>query len=244
MTSLLYSLLSAARFLTVLPIPGPEAERTRAESPVWFPVVGAALGLFAGGAFFLGHAIAAPLGAVAAVALLAAATGALHLDGLADCADSLGARSREAALAVMRDSRLGTYGSVALMTVLLAKVAVLWQAPPEQALRWLVAAAALSRLSPLVLAALASYARPEGMGASFVAAVTWRTVIVALVAPLAVALWLVGPAALAALGVQGLLVLLIRQWAVRRFGGVTGDVMGASVELTEVCVLCVCAIWA
>jgi adenosylcobinamide-GDP ribazoletransferase len=243
-TDLLYSLLSAGRFLTILPIPGPETERTRAGSYVWFPVIGALLGAFAGGALWLGHLVAAPLGAVAAVAALAACTGALHLDGLADCADSLGARDRESALAIMRDSRLGTYGSVALMTVLLAKVAVLWQAPPEQAFRWLVAAAALARLSPLLLAVLTSYARREGLGVLFVDAVTWRTVALALVVPLALALWLVGPAGLAALGVQGLLVLAIRQWAMRRFGGVTGDVMGASVELTEVCVLCVCALFA
>jgi len=243
-TDLVWGFLSAGRFLTVLPLPGPETERTRAWSYLWFPLVGAGLGALAGGAFYLGHAVAPPVGAVLAVVVLAATTGALHLDGLADCADSLGARDRESALAVMRDSRVGTYGSVALMAVLLVKAAVLWQATPAQAFRWLVTAAALSRLSPLVLAALMSYARREGIGVAFVDAVTWRTVLMALAPALAIALFAAGPGGLAAIGVQGLLALLVRQWALRRLGGVTGDVMGATVELTEVCVLCVCAIWA
>jgi adenosylcobinamide-GDP ribazoletransferase len=242
-TEFLLGLPSAGRFLTIVPIPGPETDATRARSYVWFPVIGALLGLAAAGAFLLGHLVAPPLGSVAAVLTLAGLTGALHLDGLADCADSLGARDRESALAVMRDSRLGTYGSVALMGLVLAKVAVLWDATPEQALRWLVTAAALSRLSPLVLAVLSRYARREGIGVVFVDAVTWPTVLGALALPLAIALLATGPAGLASLGVQGLLVLLVRQWATRRFGGVTGDVMGASIELTEVSALCVCALF-
>ena len=243
MREALLGLLSAVRFLTVLPVPGPETDLTRRHSYVWFPVVGLGLGVVSGGAFALGH-LAAPVSAVAAVVALAALTGALHLDGLADCADSLGAHDREKRLAVMRDSRLGTFGAVALVGVLLAKAAALWQAAPADALRWLVTAGALSRSAPLVLAASSAYARREGIGVTFVAGVGPAVATLAALVSTIVAALTVGPAsALAATGVAVVVVAVIRWWANARLGGLTGDVMGASVELTEVSVLCVCALW-
>ena len=122
---------SALSFLTILPLGGqtPEGRLGR----VWFPVVGALLGLAAGAVFWsLERVLGAPVAAVGAVAALAVLTGGLHLDGLADAADGLlGGSSPERRLEIMRDSRVGVFGAVALVLLLLAEVAALARSRPQ-----------------------------------------------------------------------------------------------------------------
>lgn len=182
-------------------------------------------------------------GAVAAMTATVVLTGALHEDGLADLADGLGGSSeRERALAIMKDSRVGAFGVVALVLVLLSKVAllsVLGALSPALALSALLAAHVVSRFAPLVLMYTLPYAGDSQVAKSgpLAASVSTETVLVG-------AAWCVVPLALAAL-VQdvafvagGLLagaaaLFWLRQLLQRRLQGFTGDALGAAQQLCE-----------
>jgi adenosylcobinamide-GDP ribazoletransferase len=204
-----------------------------------FPLVGAGVGAVAGGVGLAAAQVLPDL--VAAVLAIAAATlvtGALHLDALADTADAISAASREEALEIMHDSRIGTFGAAALVLDLLLKVVcVATLLPADKALAALVAAGALSRAASLPLAAVLRYPRAEGgvlSGRMSPMAATAAAVLAAGIALLvwwSTGLWLVVTvAALAA---------LLGLWFRRRLGGVTGDCLGATVELCETAVLVV-----
>jgi adenosylcobinamide-GDP ribazoletransferase len=203
-----------------------------------FPLVGAGIGAVAGE---LADALAGPLGpALGAVLGLAAATaltGVLHLDALADTADALGATSRERALEVMRDHAIGAYGATALVLCLAAKLAALARlAAAGDALRYAVCAAAVARLVPLLLSAALPYARPGGGAGRVLDGLgTFRLAVAAAIAAGLCAslhaLPLLGVGAAVALGTG----LAARRW----LGGVTGDVLGAAAELTEIASLVV-----
>ena len=125
----LATLLTAIRFLTVIPICfGMKNDgRFFHASLIWFPAVGMLIGTVASaGVMALAFFLPPPVLAIAAIAILAAVSGCLHLDGLADSGDGLlSARSKKKALEIMRDSRSGAMGIVALVIVLLAKYASL-----------------------------------------------------------------------------------------------------------------------
>jgi cobalamin 5'-phosphate synthase/cobalamin synthase len=234
----MHSLLVAVAFLTVVPVPFrklPEPAAV-ARSRFWYPVVGLLLGALLGGATALGAAwTRAPL--VAAFLVLAAwvvVTGALHLDGFCDLCDGLfGGHTPEDRLRILKDPHLGTFGLAGGVLLLLGKFVLLHQlltAAPARA-PWLVAGAvAAARCLVVCAAAGARYPRPQGTGKLFVeAARPWEAVPFALLA--AAAAWAAGsPLAV----VPPLLALLLLRWAcARRLGGVTGDCLGAAIELAE-----------
>lgn len=228
-------------FLTRIPVPWrvPDVEARLGRSTPWFPAVGAAVGAAGALAWWLGDALADPLvGAVAAVAVTALVTGALHEDGLADTFDGLGgAAARERALARMRDSHLGSYGAVALVLVLLGRVAALVSLGPR-APAALVGAHALSRLAGPVLLQWLPYARADGgTGTAFAGGAGRAPLALAALATLALTLLLWGPAAAAwAWLAAGVVVLTLGAWFRRRLGGVTGDTLGAACQLGELAV--------
>jgi adenosylcobinamide-GDP ribazoletransferase len=240
------SLLAAVSFLTVLPV-SPRARfaaRDVSAGGPFFPLVGAGLGALVGlTAVGLSHIAPVLLAAALATGLGSVLTGCLHLDGLADTADALGGRSREHALAVMRDHRIGTFGAVALIVDLLTKSAAI----AALAGRWhgvgLVAAAGgCSRFPPIVLAAVLPYARAgDGHGRLLAGATRPPAVAAALLlaAVPAVALGgVAGGAELAtALLLAAVLYVVYRRW----LGGVTGDTLGAATELAETAALVVAA---
>ncbi|GAA2741377.1 adenosylcobinamide-GDP ribazoletransferase [Kitasatospora cinereorecta] len=201
------------------------------------PVVGLVLGGLAAGVGALAAWRGGPLlGAVAAVAVLAALTRGLHLDGLADVADGLGSnKPAEDALRIMKQSDIGPFGVLTLVLALLAQIAALAgqfaHSPARGALA--VLTAALAARCALAWGCLRSVpaARPGGLGA-MVASTVHPLAAAAVTAATALAVGLAGrspvpPIALAA-GV-GCAWLLLRR-CVRRFGGVTGDVLGAMAE--------------
>ena len=158
-------------------------------------------------------------------------TGAMHVDALADTADAAGAQTRERALEIMRDSRIGSFGAAAVMTDLLVRAAAIagLAAAPVGAL---VAAGALSRAASLPLAAALPYARAKGgPGSVLTGRVRWASALGAVVVALAVAVAVTGTdgawAALGAAGTALLLGLVFRHW----LGGVTGDALGAVTQL-------------
>lgn len=248
-------LRTAAGFLTLLP-GGPPAKEARPEATfsdgflggavVMFPLVGAAVGVAAGAVLLFAHGLGLPplVAAFVALAALVVLTGALHEDGLGDVADGFGGgRTPDNKLRIMRDSRVGTYGVVAVVFSLGLRAAAVAALPAVLGAAGIIAAAALSRaMLPAILRWLPS-ARPAGMGAEAgrppLQAVTAAAVIGGLVALIAL-----GPvtallaAALAAIGAAAV-ALLARQ----QIGGQTGDVCGAAQQTAEVAALLAVVAW-
>jgi adenosylcobinamide-GDP ribazoletransferase len=237
----------ALGFLTAIPIRvEAPAQDSLGRAAVWFPVVGLLLGgLLAAAHAALGLLFPPLLAAGLVVALWAVLTGGLHLDGLADCCDGLlAAVSRERRLEIMRDSRLGAFGAIGLVLFLILKVLALASLSTDlrithYALRFtsyaLLVAPALARLL-LLPVALQPAARAGGLGAAFASGLSPGRTAVAAVLPLALIVlggWraavAAGAACAVALGVAGL--------ARARLGGVTGDVLGLTVELAELAAL-------
>jgi adenosylcobinamide-GDP ribazoletransferase len=235
----------ALTFLTRVPLgyAGAIDGRDVARGTVLFPVVGAGVGAAAGGVAILLH-LRLPALAAAGIALATAVvlTGGMHLDALADTCDAIGA-TRDRALEIMRDSRVGSFGAAAIaFDVLVRAMAVAVLLTRGGALAALVAAGALSRAASPPLAASLPYPRSEGGPGS---------VLTGRVSPLAAALAVavaVGIAFLAA-GITGLamaggiavsticLGFLYRRW----LGGATGDCLGAATEIGETVALLVAA---
>lgn len=239
------SLLVACRYLTVLPVPGGSVPGDLGRAAGWFPVVGLLLGLaLAGTAIALDFLLPPLVVAVLLVALWAGLTGGLHLDGLADAVDGLGGGwSREEALAIMRDARIGAYGVTAIVLVLALKTAALASLPPGMRWRALLVAPVLGRLGPLVLARLCPPARAEGAGHAFGLAVGTQSLGAAVLVAAAVAVGLVGPWGALLLAAAAANAVAFALYLRYRLGGLTGDCLGALVEVSEASVLTVlCAL--
>ena len=242
------SALDAVAFLTRVPVPA-RSDFDLAAAAWAFPLVGALVGGIVGGVA-VGTSLVLPLLAAAVLAVVAEVllTGALHLDGLADCADGCGGRDRAARLAIMKDHAVGVYGVAAVVLALLLKVALLhgllstWAAGEADPVgRWtmlgaLAAVWALSRAAMLPLARWLPYARAEGTGRSLVDGLGSRAVAIAAALGAGVALlpllagWqvLLPPALVAG---AALTAVAVAVWARRMLGGVTGDVLGATAEV-------------
>jgi adenosylcobinamide-GDP ribazoletransferase len=215
-----------------------------AAGAIFFPLVGAAVGAATAAALVL---LDGPLSTLlaAAVALAAATllTGAIHLDALADTADSLGAGSREQALEIMRDHATGAYGTAAIALNLLIKATALSDLADGDGWRGVVVAAALARAVPLALGATLPYARPgdAGTGRLLTDRLTRRRAAAGIAVAGAIAILLLGVDAVPLLMLAAATSVVLYRSFRRRLGGVTGDALGASLELTETAALVVAA---
>ena len=232
----------ATALLTRIPMSHPTGavpdNLTRAQRV--FPLVGAAIGAAIGVVFLALISVGIPPLAAAALALAASAllTGALHEDGLGDVGDGFGGgRDRAAKLAIMRDSRLGTYGALAVLVAFVVKAAALEALAGRAVVPTMVAAHTLGRAAIPMLALAMPLARSDGLGkaagqpepADVAIALALASAITFACLPLASAL---GAIMIAGLGGAAMAVIAWRQ-----IGGVTGDVYGAAEQVIEVCVL-------
>jgi adenosylcobinamide-GDP ribazoletransferase len=237
--AVLHSLRLAFAFLTCVPFAPPQA-RSDAPHPArglaFFPLVGAALGAVLVAAEYALHARVAPhIAAVLIVALLAVLTGGLHLDGLADVFDALGGSRGDRArmLMIMRDSRIGAHGAVALCLLLAAKVAVIAELVAHGSRIWLLVCPIVARCAVLPLIAYVPSAREDGLGAGFHAHARTSDVLFATALTLAVLAWAGRTAVMPALAALSC-ALGFGAFMCARLGGLTGDVHGAAIELAEV----------
>jgi adenosylcobinamide-GDP ribazoletransferase len=238
----------ALAFLTRLPVPrsGAQPAPSLATGFRALPLIGGVVGLIAGLVYWGAGAAGLPSLAAAMLALGAAAivTGCLHEDGLADCADALGAgRDRTLALAIMRDSRIGSFGVVALILVIGLKASALASLAAPQGLLALIAAHAGARGLLGLLAFGFPPARADGLGAALGRVddkIVAQALLLGLLLPIAVA---GAAAALLALLIGAIAVLIVRQQANSRIGGHTGDVFGAAEQLAEAGMLLGFAAW-
>jgi adenosylcobinamide-GDP ribazoletransferase len=236
-------LIAAFGLLTRLPLPSGAVTPSPRAAWAW-PVVGASIGALAATAASAALMLSMPAGVAAAIALATAAllTGGLHEDGLADTADGLfGGWTRERRLEIMKDSRIGSYGMLALLLIMLMRwSAVTALIAAGQHWAGLIAAGALSRVPMAVLIAALPNARGAGLshstGAPSTGAVAAAAIIAATIALLCTGLGLFGMAALAAITTFAL-ARLVRN----RIGGQTGDILGASQQLAEAAALAMAA---
>jgi len=227
-------LRAALIFLTRLPA-GQVGSAAFAAAPGWFPMVGLGVGAAQGAVFVMAAAVWGPVaGALAALALGMILTGALHEDGLADTFDALGApRPAERALEIMRDSRIGTFGALALIWMLGGQGwALATMAAPAAAL---IAGQALSRAALVPILRHGPYLRAQGTGSGMTDPLPGSALgawVVAVLLALGVSIGAVGPGA-TFLGLAGLTLgaVAIWVWARRRLGGVTGDILGAAQQV-------------
>jgi adenosylcobinamide-GDP ribazoletransferase len=204
--------------------------------------VGAGVGALAGAVAVLLHPmLPAFLAAGIAVAVAVVVTGAMHVDALADIADAAGVSTRERALEVMRDSRVGAFGAAAIALNLLIKVgAVGALLDTGDAFAALVAAGALSRAAPSPLAVVLPYPRVEGgPGSVLTGRVSRIAAAFAVLFAVGIALLAVGASGAWLAAAAGVVVVVLGLVYRRWLGGATGDALGAVTELAETTVLVV-----
>jgi adenosylcobinamide-GDP ribazoletransferase len=247
-----FDLLTAVQFLTRLRVPSiPYEQDSLSRAVKFFPIVG----LLIGSGSLLLYILLAPhlpltIVALLVVAYLVAITGCLHEDGLADSVDGFGGGwERERVLAIMRDSRIGSYGAAALALSLLARVLLIASLPRTQVAAYLLVAPVLSRWTTLPLSFFLPPAREhsedkvDGQGARIARLTTRGSLIIGSLFTFVIVFALLRIRALvpvvASLGVT----LVTALYYKRRIDGITGDCFGATNQLAEIAVY-LCGVWA
>lgn len=243
-----FDLVAAFIFLTRLPMPPISFDdESLARSVKFFPIVGLVLG---GGVSLLHAALfrhfPPMLSALMVLLVLVLATGGLHEDGLADVADAFGGglRDRIRILAILRDSRIGSYGAIALVLSLLARVLLLANLPAAHFAAYVIAAHVLCRWSSLPLSRwlLPARAEHDGLGSHIAKRTAASSLLLGSLLTLAVVLLALHLMAVAPISITLLVVLFSGLFYRDRLGGITGDCFGATNQITEIAVLC-CGVW-
>jgi adenosylcobinamide-GDP ribazoletransferase len=214
----------ALQFLTILPVPAPALPPGRA---AWaFPIVGALLGLCAAAVWPM------KFGPLLIVIGLAFVTGGLHEDGLADVSDAIRKhRTREKMFEILKDSRIGAHGALALIASFMFR----WQALASlQGDAWMRLPAVFG-ISRAVMVVLAGITEPvgAGVGRAFGESLPRGAVVVAFVQSLLLAALAGWPAGAVLLAANVAVVLALRYWFRARLGGVTGDCLGCACQVSE-----------
>lgn len=235
---------TALTFLTVFRLPFTALHTVTteelAQSFSFFPVVGLLLGACCWATGILLHAWVPPLLlAVLITTLLTFLTRGLHLDGLADLADGVGGGyTPERRLHIMKDSCSGAFGVLALVLAIAFKVAALHTLVTTREWLPLLLIPAFSRFGMVLGAYRIPYARPEGgLGKPFIEFITFRQPLIAAIFSVIFSLLISPWFAVPYLAVVSVCVVVLRQSACRWLGGVTGDVLGALNEVSEIALL-------
>ncbi|MBB6479069.1 adenosylcobinamide-GDP ribazoletransferase [Spirochaeta isovalerica] len=239
-------IIYALRFMTVIPIPWKEGEDMAevARSISFFPLVGLIIGLTNFGIFFLAGLLFSPLlSAVLVTVWWIFITGGLHLDGLADTADGVwGGTTKERRLEIMKDSRIGAFGVLTLISFILLKTATLNELfgfYDDNKYRALIIAPVVGRWVSVFSIFYFDSAREDGLGVFFKKHIYLKELIVALILTLLIVLPIGGIAGAAALASATVLTLVFSAFLTGKLGGLTGDTYGAMTEGTELLTLLV-----
>jgi len=233
----------ALQFLTIIPLPFTVRceKEDLGRSTALFPLAGLTIGLLLAGLnWLLAPWLARPLCDALLITALAAVTGGLHLDGLADVCDGLAARGgRERFLAVMKDSQVGAVGAVGLVLGLLLKWQALAAVPIELKWQALLLFPALARFGQVLTMTGARHARQDGLGAVFAQGAGGTALFLAFVTVASAGFYLLGLKGITALVAVCLLTVAGRTFFQRKLGGLTGDTIGCISELNEILALVV-----
>ncbi len=231
----------AFSFLTRFPAGRAEyGENDYGDSYMFFPVVGLAIGALlafaAAGLDYIGTREATI--AFLLLVILVAATGGLHLDGVADTADGfLAGRGRDDALRIMKESSTGTFGVAAVVLILIGKFAALWSILSTGDLLSIIPALVLSRWAMSVASHGSAYPRDSGTGKSFIGRLTTRSYLISTAVAVGIAFAFAGKSALVLIAVAAAIALVIKMVSYKKIGGVTGDVLGTVNEIAELVLL-------
>lgn len=243
LTRPLHCFSTALRFLTIFPglVPESEDKRYFAGASYYFTIVGMITGGLIGGAALLCAHVAPPLLIGVAVAVcLSLVSGFLHLDGLADTIDGfMSCRDRERSLAIMKDSRIGVMGAVAIISLLFMKTAAILSLPVNEFVSAVIIASAAGRTATILMMSMLPYARVEGgLGDLFFENESAASVSVVSVLLLLTATLVLAPEKMLILVVMFILTMvLFCMWCVKKIGGYTGDTLGAVCELMETAII-------
>jgi adenosylcobinamide-GDP ribazoletransferase len=232
-------LLTAVQYFTRIRVPawvGHAPERLTG-AVRYFPAIGLVVGASGAAVMWLAALVLpSPLPAILSTAVTILMTGAIHEDGLADTCDGLGGgATRERALEIMKDPRIGVFGAIALILVLLLKIATLSLLPLWTAMAALVAVHAFSRFGAVLVIFAGRYvgSADRSRSAPVVERVQIGDVFIAALFGLP-ALALCGPRVIGAIVVALVLVGVLSRWCVKRIGGYTGDTLGATQQVAEI----------
>jgi adenosylcobinamide-GDP ribazoletransferase len=243
LSGLAADLKTGIAFCTRLPLvhAAPTEGRDLARASWALPIAGALIGALAALVYWIAHLAGLPSLPSAALALAAtlATTGCLHEDGLADTSDGFGGgRSRERKLEIMRDSRIGTFGSCALMMSLILRWSALASlADPLPVAMALIAAHASARATLPAFMRLVPLARPDGLSAAAGRPPLESTAVAAGLGVIALGVGLGPFPAIVALLLLSSAGVLMAWLSVRQVGGQTGDVLGALEQVGEIVVM-------
>ena len=237
----------AFQFLTRIPMPNaPYEPDSLARATKFFPMVGLVVGV---GAVLLHKALqphlSRSLSALPVLLYLVLITGGLHEDGLADTCDGFGGGwNKTQILTILRDSRIGSYGAIALVLSLLGRYVLLASLPAEHFARYLISAQVLCRWSSLPLSYVLPSAREHeaSQGARIARLTSLPSLLFGTLFTLAVVVWALRRSSTAPLVVACITVALSGWLYYRKIGGVTGDCFGATSQLVEVAVY-LCGVW-
>ncbi len=226
------------RFLTRIPLPvNPEFDEDLfARSMVLSPLVGLIIGLVSALVFlpFLNTDLFYT-GIVLVIVVEIIVTGGLHFDGLADTCDGLFSnRTGKEILEIMKDPRLGTNGALGLVLLIILKIALMISLKGDNIIFTIIMMPAVSRMNILWSAGTSSYARKSGMGKSTIDHTGYREIAAAVLITAAPGYLLLGMNALPAISFPALFAVLFTRYASGKIGGITGDILGAVIELSEV----------
>ena len=231
---------TAIMFYTRIPVPKGTgfSEENLNKATRYFPLIGILVGGFGALVFILAHLIlSTPIAIIISIALMILLTGAFHEDAIADFCDGFGGGySQEKILAIMKDSRIGTYGAVALILLLMSKFLLISEIDVASIPLVIISAHALSRLNPVLLIFTSSYvskdetskSKPVGKKGS---ATTLIVAILFGLAPLCLIPLIYVPFLII---VQALVFFVLRYYVHKKVGGYTGDILGALQQFSEI----------
>lgn len=211
-------------------------EEKLGKSIKYFPLVGAVIGIFLFGINFLAGKVTENRQIIAVIIVVAEIfiTGILHIDGLADTFDGLFSYAKkERMLEIMKDSRIGTNGAVVLILYFITKIILLSEVKPEYILLYPI----ISRLSTSMNAGLGEYARKDGMSNSIIEKNGPKEAVISVVITAVLSFLILKIKGLGVLAAAIVFILIFMRNVKKKIGGITGDTMGASLELTSILIL-------
>lgn len=235
------SLILNIQFMTRIPIPiQVEAdEDTFAKGIVFFPFIGLIVGTVTAVVYYLASFLVPGMpAAFMAVAAGIVMTGGIHLDGLSDTCDGIfSARSKERMLEIMKDSRLGTFGGVALILDIVGRISFIADMNPAVGAVALITAPVIAKSMTVLLIRTSKNAREGGMGNFFLGRTRWNQTAIALLSGLLFVLWIGGFKGGAIFALSIGVICLYKILVYKKIGGMTGDTLGAGSEVIELFVL-------
>jgi adenosylcobinamide-GDP ribazoletransferase len=234
---LIKSFILTIQFLTRIPVKinVDFDKKSLSKSMVFFPFVGCVIGLMSGFIYYGFSFINISLASVMAVFSLTVITGGLHLDGLADTADGLlSSRPKERVLEIMKDSRIGTFGSIALIFDVLLKYILIKELPPAIVMASLVFSCGNGRVCAAYLISYGKNARPGGLGDMFKDEKSKLWFLIGLAVYMILGIFALRVLFLIPFACSIVLTLIIKRWSYKTIDGITGDVCGSASEAGEI----------